>query len=96
MTSLIVTECNPIGIERDFSFDVYELSQYVFSESYISELFGMSNKITSECSTHHLRIDKALFNITNRCLLVKTLNVPHSMRVVKIFLPLFGAHNCLA
>ena len=46
-----------------------------FSESYISELFGMSNKITSECSTRHLRIDKALFNITNRCLLVKTLKM---------------------
>ena len=37
-----------------------------FSESYISELFGMSNKITSERSTRHLRISKALFNITNR------------------------------
>ena len=44
-----------------------------FSESYISELFGMSNKVTSECSTRHLR--KALFNITNRCLLVKTLKM---------------------
>ena len=46
-----------------------------FSETYISELFGMSNKITGECSTRHLRIDKALFNITNRCLLVKTLKM---------------------
>ena len=46
-----------------------------FSESYISELFGTSNKITSECSTRHLKIDKALFNITNRCLLVKTLKM---------------------
>ena len=46
-----------------------------FFEPYISELFGMSNKITSECSTHHLKIDKALFNITNRCLLVKLLKM---------------------
>ena len=46
-----------------------------FSESYIFKLFGMSNKITSERSTSHLRIDKALFNITNRCLLVKTLKM---------------------
>ena len=36
-----------------------------FSESYISELFGMSNKITSERLTRHLKNDKALFNITN-------------------------------
>ena len=46
-----------------------------FSESYISELFGMSNKITSECLTRYLKIDKALFNITNQCLLVKTLKM---------------------
>ena len=46
-----------------------------FFESYISELFGMSNKITSECLTRHLRIDKALFNITNRRLLVKMLKM---------------------
>ena len=46
-----------------------------FSESYISELFGMSNKTTSERLTRHLKIDKALFNITNRCLLVKTLKM---------------------
>ena len=46
-----------------------------FSESYISELFGISNKITSERLTRHLKIDKALFNITNRCLLVKTLKM---------------------
>ena len=45
-----------------------------FSEPHISELFGMS-KITSERSTRHLKIDKALFNITNRCLLVKTLKM---------------------
>ena len=30
MISLIVNECNPIGIKRDFSFYVYELSHYVF------------------------------------------------------------------
>ena len=46
-----------------------------FSEPHISELFGTSNKIISERSTRHLRIDKALFNITNRCLLVKTLKM---------------------
>ena len=44
------------------------------SESYISELFGVSNKITSDL-TRHLKIDKALFNITNRRLLVKTLKM---------------------
>ena len=46
-----------------------------FSESYISELFGMSNKITSERSTRHLKIDKSLFNITNQRLLVKMLKM---------------------
>ena len=75
MTSLIVTECNPIGIKRDFSFMSMNFLIMYFSEFYISELFGMSNKITSECSTRHLRIDGALFNITNRCLLVKTLKM---------------------
>ena len=46
-----------------------------FSELYISELFGTSNKITSERSTYYLKTYKALFNITNRCLLVKTLKM---------------------
>ena len=46
-----------------------------FSEFYISESFGMFDKIISERSTRHLRINKALFNITNECLLVKTLKV---------------------
>ena len=46
-----------------------------FSELHISELFGMSNKTINERSTRHLKIDKALFNITNRCLLVKTLKM---------------------
>ena len=46
-----------------------------FSESYISKLFGMSNKMTNERPTRHLKTDKALFNITNRRLLVKTLKM---------------------
>ena len=49
-----------------------------FSESYISELFGMSDKITNERLTRHLKIYKALFHITNRCLLVKT---PKMLRI---------------
>ena len=35
------------------------------------ELSETSNKITSERSTRHLKTDNALFEITNRCLLVK-------------------------
>ena len=78
MTFLIVIECNLIGIKRDFFFYGYELSHSVacnFSEPHISELFGTSNKITNERSTRHLRIDNALFKITNRCLLVKMLKM---------------------
>ena len=41
----------------------------------MSELFETSNKITSERSTRHLRIDKALFNIRTRSLQVKTLKM---------------------
>ena len=36
------------------------------------ELTETSNKITSKCSTRHLKIDNALFKITNRCLLIIT------------------------
>ena len=46
-----------------------------FSLFYISELLEISNQITSVRPTRHIRIDKALFNITNRCLLVKTLKM---------------------
>ena len=46
-----------------------------FSKFYISELFGMFDKIISERSTRHLRFNKALFNITNGCLLVKMLKM---------------------
>ena len=78
MTLLIVIECNLIGIKRDFFFYDYELSHsvaYNFFELHIFELFGMSNKITGEHTTRHLKIDNALFKITNRCLLVKTLKM---------------------
>ena len=34
-----------------------------FSESYISVLFGMSNKITNERPTRHLKTDKALLTL---------------------------------
>ena len=45
MTPLIVTECNLIGIKRDFSFYDYDLSHSIacnFSEHYMSELLVMS------------------------------------------------------
>ena len=53
----------------------YEFSHssvFNFPASCIFELSEMSNKIISERSTRHLKIDNALFEITNRCLLVKT------------------------
>ena len=78
MTLLIVIECNLIGIKRNFFFYGYEFSYSVacnFSEPHIFELFGMSNKISSEHPTRHLRINYTLFKITNRCLLVKTLKM---------------------
>ena len=80
MTLLIVIECNLIGIKRDFSFFNYELSHSVvcnFFEHYMSELFETSNQITSKRSNRHLKIDNALFKITNRGLLIKTLKVFH-------------------
>ena len=57
MTSLIVIECNPTGIKRDFSFMSMNFLIMYFSESYISELFGMSYNIGVERSTRHLRIE---------------------------------------
>ena len=78
MTLLIVIERNLVGIKRDFFFYDYELSHSVacnFSEHCMSELSETSNKITSKRSTRHLKIDNALFKITNRCLLIKTFEV---------------------
>ena len=78
MTLLIVIECNLIGIKRNFFLYGYEFSHSVacnFSEAHIFKLFGMSNKITGEHRTRHLRINNALFKITNRCLLVKMLKM---------------------
>ena len=52
----------------------YEFSRsgvFNFPAPCMSELFETSNKITSKRSTRHLKIDNALFKITNRCLLVK-------------------------
>ena len=46
-----------------------------FSVSYIYELFEVSNYIINERPTCHIRSDKALLIITNRCLLVKTLKM---------------------
>ena len=68
MTLLIVIECNLIGIKRDVFFYDYELSHSVVCNSFehcMSELSKTSNKITSKCSTRHLKIDNALFKITN-------------------------------
>ena len=78
MILLIVIERNLVGIKRDFFFYDYELSHSVacnFSEHCMSELSKTSNKITSKRSTRHLKIDNALFKITNRCLLIKTFEV---------------------
>ena len=78
MTLLIVTECNLIGIKRDFSFLVHELSHSGvcnFSARSMVELFETSNKITNKRSIRHPKIDNALFKITNRGLLIKTLKV---------------------
>ena len=76
MTLMIVIECNLIGIKIDFFF--HGLSHYVvcnFSERSMFELFETSNKITSNCSNRHLKIDNASFKITNRGLLIKMLKV---------------------
>ena len=78
MTLLIVIECNLIGIKRDFSYFDHRLSHSVvcnFSERSMSELFEMSNKITSKRSNRHLKIDNASFKITNQCILIKTLKM---------------------
>ena len=56
----------------------YEFSRssvFNFPAPCMSELSETSNKITSKRSTRHLKIDNALFKITNRCLLVKTLKM---------------------
>ena len=77
MTLLIVIACNLIGIKREFSFFDPELSHSVvcnFFEHYMSELFETSNKITSKRSNRHMKTDNASFKITNRGLLIKTLN----------------------
>ena len=50
---MIVTECNLIGIKRDFFFYGYEFSHSIacnFSEHYMSELLVTSDKITSKWS----------------------------------------------
>ena len=52
MTLLIVIECNLIRIKRDFFFYGYELSRYVFSKPYMSELLVTSSKITSKWPNH--------------------------------------------
>ena len=78
MTLLIVIECNLIGIKRDFSFLNHEHSHSSvcnFSAHSMAELFETSNKITNKRSTHHLQIDNALFEVTNRGLLIKMLKV---------------------
>ena len=76
MTLLIVIECNLIGIKRDFL--IHELSHSGvcnFSAHSMAELFETSNKVTNKRSTRHLKIDNALFEVTNRGLLIKTLKV---------------------
>ena len=78
MTLLIVIECNLVGIKRNFLFYDCGLSHSVacnFSEHCMSELSETSNKIISKRSTRHLKIDNALFKISNQCLLIKTFEV---------------------
>ena len=41
----------------------------------MSELSEASNKIITKRSTRHLKIDNALFKISNLCLLIKTFEV---------------------
>ena len=76
MTLLIVIECNFIGIKGEFSFFNHELAHSDvcnFPTNSMAELFEMSKKITNKCSIRHLKNDNALFKITNRGLLIKTL-----------------------
>ena len=78
MTILIVIECNLIKIKRDFSFLDHELSHSDvcnFSMHSMAELLETSNKITNKRSIRHPKIDNALFKITNRGLLIKTLKM---------------------
>ena len=78
MTLLIVIECNLIGIKRDFSFLNHELAHSDvcnFPAHSMAELFGTSNKITHKRSVRHPKTDNALFKITNRGLLIKTLKM---------------------
>ena len=78
MTLLIVIECNLIGIKRVFSFLNHELAHsYVcnFPAHSMAELFETSNKITNKPLVRHPKTDNALFKITNRGLLIKTLKV---------------------
>ena len=78
MTQLIVIECNLIGIKRDFSFLDHELSHSGVCNFFVHsmvELFETSNKITNKRSIRHPKIDNALFKITNRGLLIKTLKM---------------------
>ena len=56
MTPLIVTKCNLIGIKRDFSFYVYEISHSIacnFSEHYMSELLVTSDELKSHLFLVH-------------------------------------------
>ena len=78
MTQLIVIECNLTGIKREFSFLGHELSHSDvcnFCVHSMAELFETSNKITNKRSIRHPKIVNALFKITNRGLLIKTLKM---------------------
>ena len=55
----------------------------LFSVSYVYELFEMSDYIINV--TPHIRFDKALLIITNRCLLVVTLKMFRIPRVLQEF-----------
>ena len=88
MTLVIVIECNLTRIKRDFSFLNHELTisdVCNFPAHSMTELFKTSNKITNKRSACDLKTDNALFKITNRGLLIKTLKVFSVLRMMQNF-----------
>ena len=55
--------------------NLHILMYLIFSAHYMVELFETSNKITNKHPVRHLKTDNALFKITNRGLLIKTLKM---------------------
>ena len=55
--------------------NLHILMHVIFPAHSVAELFETSNKITNKRSVRHPKTDNALFKITNRGLLIKTLKV---------------------